>query len=110
MQVEIAKYALSIAGSPTAGNPIPARINASGSNNERFQIRFHNSEKEIPPDKLEGQLFVVNMPVSLLGNVVDILRNEKPVYLTRGQDGRSYLCTDLEEVGVNETPATAAEK
>ncbi len=98
-KVEIAKYMVNVAGSPAE---YPAWINVLGTNNNRCQIRFHHSEKEIPPDKPEGQVFVVNMSVSLLLSVVDILRNEKPVYLTQGQDGRTFLCTDMEEAGVNE--------
>ena len=61
------------------------------------KIRFH--EGELPADSEEkGGRTVMNVPASMLGDVVDVLRNEKPIYFAF-HEGRAVFGTGIEPIG-----------
>lgn len=60
------------------------------------KIKFHDGP--LPADSQEKDAIVMNLPHSLLGDVVDLLRNEAPVYFAF-HEGRAVLGTGVEEIG-----------
>ncbi len=64
-------------------------------------VRFHDPSMTFPNDEQSGDKIIMHMPSSALGNVIDVLRNEKPItyYFS---SGHAFLGTSLEPVGEGE--------
>jgi hypothetical protein len=63
------------------------------------KIKFHDGT--LPPDGEEKGSIVMNLPHDLLGDVVDLLRNESPIYFAY-HEGRAVLGTGVEEIGTRD--------
>ena len=63
------------------------------------KIKFHDGA--LPPDNEEKGTVVMNLPHTMLGEVVDLLRNESPVYFAF-HEGRAVLGTGVEDIGTND--------
>lgn len=64
------------------------------------KIKFHDGP--LPPDAQEkGGAIVMHLPHGMLADVVDLLRNESPIYFAF-HEGRAVLGTGVEEVGTND--------
>lgn len=63
------------------------------------KIKFHDGL--LPPDTEEKGQITMNLPHDLLGNVVDLLRNEAPIYFAY-HEGRAVLGTGVEDVGTRD--------
>lgn len=63
------------------------------------KLKFHDGP--LPPDTQDKGAIVMNLPHVMLGQVVDLLRNEAPVYFAF-HEGRAVLGTGIEEIGTND--------
>lgn len=63
------------------------------------KIKFHDGT--LPPDSDEKGTIVMNLPHTMLGQVVDLLRNEAPIYFAF-HEGRAVLGTGVEDIGTND--------
>ena len=65
-------------------------------------IRFHDPDMPYGTDKEYNGKVYLHLPSDQFQNVVDVLRNEKPVYIYFAQN-RGFLSTSNEPVGEEET-------
>jgi hypothetical protein len=63
------------------------------------KIKFHDGP--LPPDAQEKGQIVMNLPSTMLGQVVELLRTESPVYFAF-HEGRAVFGTGVEEVGTDD--------
>jgi hypothetical protein len=66
-------------------------------------IRFREAGADLPNDSQSGSRIVMYLPVAQFNAVVDVLRNEKPIYLVF-TDNHAFLSTSTEPVGEGEGP------
>ncbi len=61
-------------------------------------IRFHDPGMPFPNDEQSGGKIIMHVPSSMFENVLDVLRNEKPInyYFSAGH---AFLGTSTEPVG-----------
>ena len=101
---EIKNYSIRINAGPDGSlNGCRAQIYLFGNDNTMDgMINFYEQGSEIPATKNELYI-VLSMPASRLHDVVDMLRNESPVYL-RWQEStkNAYLSTGQEPTGEGE--------
>lgn len=101
---EIKNYAVRINGGPHgAGNGVRAQIHLFDAHSKLTGIiDFYALGMEIPADQ-HGEILRFSLPASSLHDVVDLLRNEKPIFLG-WQDflGNAFLSTTQEPVGEGE--------
>jgi hypothetical protein len=64
------------------------------------RLRFHETGP-VPPDAEEKGCVTMNLPASMLADVVDLLRNESPVYFAF-HEGRGVLGTGVEAIGTRD--------
>lgn len=65
-------------------------------------VRFYDEGKKIPPDSESKKgIFKMNLPLSMLGPVIDVLRHEEPV-AGAFSAGKACLTTSAEPVGEGE--------
>jgi hypothetical protein len=64
-------------------------------------IRFHDPEMPFPDDTQVGGKITMHLPSAMLKNVLDILRNEKPI--------NYYFTADHAFLGTSPEPAGEAE-
>jgi hypothetical protein len=64
-------------------------------------VRFHDSGMTFPNDSQSGGRIIMHLPSSMFKNVLDVLRNEKPVnyYFP---SGHAFLGASTEAVGEGE--------
>ena len=62
---------------------------------------FHNNEGHVPPNEKESDGRVeLNYPISRFDSVIDLLRNEEPVFFLFVESSRlGYIATNKEPVG-----------
>lgn len=60
----------------------------------RCVIRFSDPEMVFEQDFLRGETIYMHLPSSSYLGVMDLLRNEKPIYIAY-QEGKSFLRTQL---------------
>ena len=65
-------------------------------------VRFIDPGKTFPSDSEAGGKVKMHVPSDQFQNAMDILRNEKPVYIYFAQN-RGFLSTSKEPVGEEET-------
>jgi hypothetical protein len=61
-------------------------------------IRFHDDGMLFPNDSQSGGLITMHLPSAMFENVIDVLRNEKPVNYYFAS-GHAFLGTSTEPVG-----------
>ncbi|MEL6671340.1 MAG: hypothetical protein AAFR61_04085 [Bacteroidota bacterium] len=101
---EIKNYAIRFYGGPKGSDEgIRARVHLFDDQNKMVGgVDFYDSGFEMPVDIAEPQIRM-SMPAGQIYAVVDILRNEKPIFL-EWQAGlnQGYLGTSQEPVGEGE--------
>ena len=97
---QIEKYAVRFHGGPEgSGSGIRAQVHLFDSQNTLIGwLDFYQDGRPLPEDKGEPHI-VMSMPYSALQGVVDILRNESPVYINwQAKIKNAFLGTGQEEV------------
>lgn len=102
MAVEIKKYHTLIYGSPTGYQTNRAQIALYDSKGKTVAyVRFNDPDMHFEDDSESGGRIKMHLPSTMFENVLDVLRNEKPVYIYFAQ-GRGFLSTSAEPVGEGE--------
>lgn len=99
---EITNYHILFYGSPGGYQTNRAQITGYGADNSvKVYIRFNDPGMTFENDSDAGGIIKMHLPSTMLENVIDVLRNEKPVYIYFAA-GRAFLSTSKEPVGENE--------
>jgi hypothetical protein len=61
-------------------------------------IRFHDPGMPFPADSQSGRLIIMHQTSAMFPNVLDVLRNEKPIYFYF-TSGHAFLATTTEPIG-----------
>ncbi len=102
MATEVKKYHILVYGSPAGYQTNRAQIALYDSNGKvAAYIRFNDPGMFFESDSKSGNIIKMHLPSAMFENVLDILRNEKPVYIYFAQ-GRGFLSTSKEPVGEEE--------
>jgi hypothetical protein len=109
MRYRIANYLVEMLGGPTVANEEPESYRAQillfdwGDNKKRGVIKFHEVSPLPDDHRTDDGTIIMHMPINMLANAVDILRNENPVYVEwKKTHVRPRLTTYLEPVGEGE--------
>lgn len=64
-------------------------------------LRFNDEGMAFENDSLLGDIIRMHLPSEMFSNVIDVLRNEQPVYIYWAQN-RGFLSTSKEPIGEGE--------
>ncbi len=96
------KYQVSFDGNPEGFENQRALISLYGKKRCHGHIHFHDPEMTFSIDnKEEDGTIHMHLPSSMFGNVIDILRNEKPVYFFYRQN-RAWLQSFVKPISEEE--------
>jgi hypothetical protein len=99
---EIKKYHILFYGSPAGYQTNRAQIALyDNSSNLLAYLRFNDPGMLFENDSQSRGRIKMHLPSAMFQNVLDVLRNEKPVYIYFVQ-GRGFLGTSKEPVGEGE--------
>ncbi|MEO0898698.1 MAG: hypothetical protein AAFY71_19965 [Bacteroidota bacterium] len=101
---EIKNYSVRINGGPEGeGSEIRAQIHLFSEDNVMVgAIDFYMEGYPLPGDQ-QGKITRFALPIAQLRDVVDLLRNEKPIYLGwQASLNNAYISTTQEPVGEGE--------
>lgn len=102
MATEIKNYHILFYGSPQGYQTNRAQIALYGADgNTAAFIRFNDPGMLFENDSQSGSIILMHLPSAMFQSVLDVLRNEKPVYIYFAQ-GRGFLSTSKEPVGEGE--------
>jgi hypothetical protein len=102
MLTEIKNYQIYLFGGPDGLWTNRSKIGLRGSDGKILaHISFNDSDMKFENDSESGGIIKMSLPSTMFGNVVDVLRNEKPVYI-QFVHGHGVLQTSLEPVGEGE--------
>ena len=102
MAVEIKQYHILFYGSPEGYQTNRAQIALYGPDGKTAAyLRFNDPGMFFESDAESNGIIRMHLPSSMFQNVLDVLRNEKPVYIYFAQ-GRGFLSTSKEPVGEGE--------
>lgn len=102
MAVEVKKYHVLFYGSPAGYQTNRTQISLYDANNKVVAyLRFNDPGMFFENDSNAGGIIKMHLPSAMFENVLDVLRNEKPVYIYFAQ-GRGFLSTSSEPVGEGE--------
>ena len=102
MFIEVKTYQIYLFGGPDGLWTNRSKIGLRGSDGKILaHINFNDSGMEFDNDSESDNIIKMNLPSNMFGNVVDVLRNEKPVYI-QFVHGHGVLQTSLEPVGEGE--------
>jgi hypothetical protein len=65
-------------------------------------VRFNDPGMFYENDYESGGIIRMHLPSAMFENVIDVLRNEKPIYIYFAQN-RGFLTTSKEPIGEEET-------
>ena len=99
---EINGYSIWICGNPDGYNDKRAFITLNFNGAQMGYISFHDPGMSFPADHVDplGRVWM-NMPSDMMPNVLDVLRNESPLYIWKPGDC-GILTTSLEPSGEND--------
>lgn len=102
MATEVKDYHILVYGSPEGYQTNRSQITLydSGSKVVAY-VRFNDPGMAFENDYDSGGIIRMHLPSAMFDNVLDVLRNEKPVYIAFLQ-GRGFLSTSKEPVGEGE--------
>ncbi len=96
---EIKKYHILFYGSPSGYQTNRAQITVYGTNNQPMAyLRFNDPGMFFENDYQSGGIIRMHLPSAMFENVLDVLRNEKPMYIYFAQ-GRGFLSSSQEPIG-----------
>lgn len=102
MATEIKNYHILFYGGPEGYQTNRAQIALYGSDGETAAyVRFNDPDMTFENDNVGGGIIRMHLPSAMFQNVLDVLRNEKPVYISFSK-GRGFLSTSTEPVGEGE--------
>ena len=102
MLTEIKNYQIYLFGGPDGLWTNRSKIGLRGSDGKILaHINFNDSDMRFENDSESDGIIKMNLPSAMIENVVDVLRNEKPVYI-QFVHGHGVLQTSLEPVGEGE--------
>ena len=102
MATEVKKYHVLVYGSPVGYQTNRAQIALYDSSGKTIAyVRFNDPGMNFENDSESGGRIKMHLPSSMFENVLDVLRNEQPVYVYFAQ-GRGFLSTSTEPVGEGE--------
>lgn len=98
----VKSYSVLFYGSPTGYQTNRAQIQLSGSDGKTLAwVRFNDPGQAFENDYVSGGIIRMHLPSSMLGSVIDVLRNEKPINVYFAAN-RGFLGTSKEPVGEEE--------
>ena len=111
---EVNRYRVVLYGSSAEKPTLKAKIELYAAPKERAassasssststvgKIKFHEGLPHLPTDHEEKGVAEMNLPATMLPVVVDILRNEAPVYFAF-HEGRAVFGTGVEPIGTRD--------
>lgn len=102
MLAEIKNYQIYLFGGPGGLWTNRSKIGLRGSDGKILaHINFNDSDMKFENDSESDGIIKMNLPSTMFENIVDVLRNEKPVYI-QFVHGHGVLQTSLEPVGEGE--------
>lgn len=102
MSTEIKNYHVLFYGSPDGYQTNRAQIALYGPDGKTAAfVRFNDPGMAFENDSQSGSIIRMHLPSAMFQNVLDVLRNEKPVFIYFAQ-GRGFLSTSKEPVGEGE--------
>jgi hypothetical protein len=102
MATEVKKYHVLFYGGPDGYQTNRAQIQLSKADGKTAAwLRFNDPGMTFEDDYESNGIIRMHLPSTMLENVIDILRNEKPVYIYFAQ-GRGFLATSKEPIGEEE--------
>ncbi len=100
--MEVKSYSVLFYGGPEGYQTNRAQIQLNGKDGKALGwVRFCDPDVAIKADSDTGGTIRMHLPASMFHNVLDVLRNEKPVFI-RFIQKRGFLSTGKEEVGEGE--------
>lgn len=101
MLIEISSYDYGYSGSKKGDSPY---INAHGADGKAAYLKFRDDSEPIPDGIAMGDpgRFTAFYPRSACCEIIDLLRNEKPVYFVWANETTYYIGTSSEAVGEGE--------
>ncbi len=102
MTMEVKSYHVLFYGGPEGYQTNRAQIALYGNDGKTNAfLRFNDAGMEYENDYQRGDIIYMHMPSAMFENILDVLRNEKPVYIYFAQ-GRGFLSTSKEPIGEGE--------
>ena len=102
MATKISKYHVIVYGGPEGYQTNCAQIALYGSNGKTVAyVRFNDPSMVFESDYESSDIIRMHLPSAMFENVLDLLRNEDPVYIYFVND-RGFLSTSKEPVGEGE--------
>jgi hypothetical protein len=101
--VNVTGYHVLFYGSPTGYQTNRAQISLYNSSKVVAYIRFNDLGMTFENDYVSGGIIRMHLPSTMFENVLDVLRNEKPINVYFAAN-RGFLGTGKEPVGEEETP------
>jgi len=99
MTTEIKNYHILFYGSPAGYQTNRAQIALyDASNKTAAFLRFNDPGMFFENDSQSGGIISMHLPSAMFQNILDVLRNEKPIYIYFAQ-GRGFLSTSKEPIG-----------
>jgi hypothetical protein len=99
---EVASYSLLFYGGPEGYQTNRAQIALSdASGNQLAWLRFNDPGMFYESDYESGGIIRMHLPSAMFENVLDVLRNEKPIHVYFAA-GRGFLGTSSEPIGEEE--------
>lgn len=99
MTTEVKSYHILFYGSPAGYQTNRAQIALYGTDDKTAAfLRFNDPGMFFENDYQSGGIIRMHLPSAMFENVLDVLRNEKPVYIYFAQ-GRGFLSTSKEPIG-----------
>ncbi len=97
----VTQYHVLTYGSPDGYQNCRAQITPYDGNTVLGYIRFHDPGMPVPSDQQSGNMITMHLPTAMFENVLDVLRNEKPINYYFAS-GHAFLGTSTEPVGEGE--------
>ena len=98
----VENYSVLFYGGPQGYQTNRAQIQLSGQDGKSVAwLRFNDPGMAFEDDYEEGGIIHMHLPSSMFHNVLDVLRNEKPIDIYFVQ-GRGFLGTSNEPIGEDE--------
>jgi hypothetical protein len=102
VSTQVTDYHVLVYGSPTGyqTNRSQIALYSSGGKTAAF-VRFNDPGMFFEADSDSGGIIKMHLPSAMFAGVIDVLRNEKPVYIYFAA-GRAFLSTSKEPIGEGE--------
>jgi hypothetical protein len=102
MATEVKSYSILFYGGPDGYKTNRAQIQLSDAGGKTLAwVRFSDPGMTFENDYQSDGIIRMHLPSAMFSNVLDVLRNEKPVYV-RFTQNRGFLSTSKEPVGEGE--------